>query len=105
MSEETKVVPEIVWIKSPKGICEVYANTMHVTWSLDDVRVRLGQMVDSPETPNPGPGFAGAIEERAAVTFTWRGAKILHHQLAAIIESYETVNGPIDLDVKLPSSM
>jgi hypothetical protein len=105
MSETRTVYPQIPWIKSPNGVFEVYANSMHVTWSLDDVRVRLGQVVDSPETPNPGAKFVGAIEERAAVTVSWREAKILLNQLRAVILSYESVNGPINLDVKLPPSM
>jgi hypothetical protein len=46
--------PVLRWIKSPDGICEVYANAVHVTWTQDDVRIRLGQLVNDPETPNPG---------------------------------------------------
>jgi hypothetical protein len=101
-------VPEeqqkISWIKSPAGVTEIYANMMHATWTFDDVRLRLGQIVDSPETPNPGPGFKGASEERAAVTFTWRNAKMLRNQLNSIIEYYEKVNGEIKIDLVLPSS-
>jgi hypothetical protein len=91
------------WAKSPEGIFEVYANAMHVTWTQDDVRIRLGQVVDDPNTPNPGAGFRGINEERAAVTFPWRYAKSLRNQLTNIIERYEKANGPINLDIKLPA--
>ena len=94
----------IPWVKSPKGVFEVYANMTHLTWSLDDVRVRLGQIIDNPETPQPGEGFKAVAEERAAVTFSWRGAKFFRNNLTAIIESYEKVNGEIKLDIALAPS-
>lgn len=94
--------PPIQWAKSPDGVFEVYANMTHIMWSLDDVRVRLGQLVESPETPNPGPDLQAVAEERAAVTFTWRGAKIFQQQLATLIATYEEENGTIKTDVKLP---
>ena len=92
------------WVKSPKGIAEIYANSIHITWSLDDIRIRLGQIVDNPETPNPGKDFRGAIEERAAITFTWRNAKLAILDLARAIQNYEKVNGEINLSVQLPPS-
>lgn len=108
-NETTKVMttqpPPVPWVKSPNGIAEVYANVMHVTWSRDDVRIRLAQMIDSPTTPNPGAGFQGAAEERAAVTFSWRLAKIARDSLAAAIENFEKTNGPIEVDIKLPGDL
>jgi len=102
-TDETK--KPIPWVKSPKGVFEVYANMTHLVWSLDDVRVRLGQIIDSPETPNPGSDFRAVSEERAAVTFSWRGAKFFRNQLSTLIANYEKVNGDIKLDVTLaPSS-
>lgn len=78
---------------------------MHVTWTQDDVRLRLAQVVDSPGTPNPGPGFLGVNEERAAVTFPWRHAKVLRDQLTTAIEQFEKINGPIRLDLRLPPNL
>jgi hypothetical protein len=98
MTDDKKIIP---WVKSLKGVVEVYANMTHLTWSLDDVRVRLGQIVESPDTPNPGPTLKPVSEERAAVTFTWRGAKFFRNQLTSIIDSYEKTNGEIKLDVAL----
>ncbi len=105
MSDNAQQQKQAPWIKSSKGVVEVYANTMHLTWSLDDLRLRLGQMVDHPDTPNPGEKFAAASEERAAVTFTWRNAKILRDQLTAVIDLYEKTNGVIKTDIKLPGSL
>ncbi|MHB8391994.1 MAG: hypothetical protein ACYDBH_20860, partial [Acidobacteriaceae bacterium] len=73
--------------------------------SLDDVRIRLAQVVDSPVNPNPGAEFRGAIEERAAVTFSWRNAKLLRDQLAVIVAAYEKANGEIKVDTVLPPSI
>jgi hypothetical protein len=97
--------PKLKWFKAPEGVYDVYANATHVTWSVDDVRIRLGQIVDSPATPNPGPDFVGAVEERAAVTFSWRSAKLMRDQLTAAIGHYEEVNGPIKVDLKLPPNL
>ncbi len=96
---------KIEWIKPEEGVFDVYANTAHMTWSLDDVRVRFAQLVDSPETPNPGDKFVGVAEERVAVTFAWRNAVIFRDSLSALIENYEKTNGPIKTDVKLPPSV
>ncbi|GAC1432330.1 MAG: hypothetical protein NVS1B11_10850 [Terriglobales bacterium] len=35
----------IPWVKSPDGVFEAYSNMTHIVWSLDDVRVRLGQII------------------------------------------------------------
>jgi hypothetical protein len=100
---EKEKKPEILeWIKPPQGAVEIYANNIHITWTLDDVRVRLAQVVTSPKTPNPGTDYAGANEERAAVTFSWRNAKLLLNQLAQVIKLYEEANGEIKTDIKLP---
>jgi len=96
---DTKQQPQ--WVVSPNGISEVYSNTFHITWSLDDVRIRLAQIVPSDTKRNPGPEFMAVAEERAGVTLTWRSAKVLRDQLSTVIESYENSNGPIKIDVKL----
>ena len=93
--------PRPRWVRS-LDLAEVYANEIHFMWSLDDVRIRVGQLINSPETPNPGEDFVVAVEERAAITFSWRAAKLLHNQLASVIEKYEAVNGPIKTDLVLP---
>ena len=91
----------IHWIKSPQGVTDVYANMIHVTWTLDDMRIRLGQLVDSPKTPDPGDDFIGVAQERAAITLSWRVAKMLRDQMTKILEAHEKANGPIKVDVTL----
>jgi hypothetical protein len=101
MSEDEK---QLQWIRTKREFAEIYANVAHLTWSLDDVRIRLAQLVDNPDTPNPGGLFSAAAEERGAVTITWRAAKLLRDQLTSVVDSYEKVNGEIKLTVKLPPS-
>jgi len=98
-----KAPPE--WKKSPDGVLDFYANTAHLTWSLDDVRVRFAQLIESPETPNPGAAFIGIAEERVAITFSWRNAVVFRDALSRAIENYEKTNAPIKTDIKLPPSV
>jgi hypothetical protein len=77
---------------------------MHTTWTLDDVRLRLGQIVTSPESLTPGPGYKPVIEERADVTLSWRNVKIMVDELSKLIANYEKVNGEIVIQVKLPEA-
>jgi hypothetical protein len=102
---EQPTQPVISWIKSPDGVREVYANLVHLVWSLDDIRIRVAQMVESAETRNPGEPFLPAAEERAVVTLPWRCAKILGEQLTAAVKNFEQSNGPIKTDLKLPPSI
>jgi hypothetical protein len=96
---------EINWAKSANGVFEVYGNLTHLVWSLDDVRIRIAQMVVSPETPNPGKDLIAIAEEKAAVTLSWRLAKVLHNNLGKAVAAYENVNGEIQLEVTLPKSL
>ncbi len=91
------------WVQRPDGVCEEYANFVHLTWSLDDVRVRFAQLINDPTTPDPGPKLKGVAEERAAITISWRNAKILRDSLTMIIDLWEKRNGEIPLNLELPS--
>jgi hypothetical protein len=93
--------PEAPWIKSADGVVEVYANNLHLVWTLDDVRIRLAQLVDDPEKPTPSIGYNGVSVERAAVTLPWRAAKQLRDSLTRVISAHESLNGEIVTDVKL----
>src|ERR1700685_3160184 len=101
MADQKEEQKKIDWVKSPDGVLEVYANMSHMVWSLDDVRIRLAQLIENPKTPNPGADFSIVAQERGAVTFTWRNAVVLRDQLSKLIEAYEKTNGPIKVDVKL----
>lgn len=105
ISKEQSPAPPPKWVKSPEGVLDFYANTAHMTWSLDDVRVRFAILIESPETPSPGPGFIGVAQERVAVSFSWRNAVIFRDALNRVIENYEKTNGPIKTDIKLPPSV
>ena len=78
------------WVQPKSGVVpEIYCNFVNSSWTLFDVRVRLGQLV-----PREGEeGFV--VEERAAVTFSWNEAKIMRDMLAQLVEAYEKVNGEI----------
>ena len=101
--EQQQKLPKVEWASSPSGVLEVYANTSNIQWTLDDVRVRLAQLITSPTHRTPGPVFTAIAEERAAITFSWRNAKLLRNQLNDLIENYEKVNGVIVTDIKLAS--
>jgi hypothetical protein len=93
------------WTAPEEGVFDVYANTAHLTWSLDDVRVRFAQLVTNPDFPNPGKEFIGVAEERVAVTFSWRNAVVFRDALSRVIEAYENVNGKIKVEIKLPPNI
>jgi hypothetical protein len=98
MSDDKKPKPK--WVKSPTGVAEYYVNTSLVMWSLDDVRFRLGQLVNAVDDSSDE-DFVAAAQERAAVTMSWRNAKVLRNQLDNLIKLYEDVNGEINVDPKL----
>lgn len=107
MTDENKpeqARPNVKWVRSPEGVFETYANQTHLSWSLDDVRLRFAQIGESDESLTPGATFVAVNVEKAAITLSWRNAKILHAQLAQVISNYERVNGDIELQVKLASS-
>jgi hypothetical protein len=101
MATEEKPKQQPPWVRTPDGVIEIYANLASLQWSLDDVRVRLAQLIEDPNHPTPGPEFKQAAQERAAVTFSWRNAKVLCKQLGELIAAYERANGEINLTPKL----
>jgi hypothetical protein len=100
MSDEKK--PKTEWTKSPLGVPEYYVNMSLVMWSLDDVRFRLGQLINANDN-SPEGEFAATAQERAAVTMSWRNAKLLRNQLTHLIQLYEEANGELNVNVKLPA--
>ena len=93
--------PNAKWVKSPLGVAEYYINTSLVMWSLDDVRFRLGQLING-EDNSSKEDFTAVAQERAAVTMSWRNAKLLRNQITQLIKLYEDANGEINVDVILP---
>src|SRR5690348_6088338 len=88
MAEEKK--PDFKWVRTNEKMPEVYGNFFHSTWTLFDVRVRVGELV-----PDPSDEKSFLVEERAAVTFSWPQAKILANTLAQLVASFEKTNGEI----------
>jgi hypothetical protein len=99
MSDAEK--PKAKWVKSPQGVAEYYINTSSIMWSLDDVRFRLGQLINA-EDNSLDKDFKAVAQERAAVTMSWRNAKLLRNQLVQLVKLYEDANGEINVDVNLP---
>jgi len=92
------------WVRPSEGVFESYANQTNLSWSLDDVRLRFAQIGESEESLTPGSAFVPINIEKAAITISWRNAKILHAQLGQVISNHEKVNGEINLDLKLASN-
>jgi hypothetical protein len=109
MAEETKPKPGYqlpqpvaTYIEAP-DVCEVYSNSLNINWSLFDVRIRFAQIkpiVGQAETPGKPP--ERKIEDKAAVVLAWAQAKNLRDMLTEAVKRYETVNGEILTNIKLP---
>jgi len=96
--------PPIQWVRPPEGVPEYYANMVNILWSLDDVRFKIGQLVDVPENTTPGPNFRPVALASAAVTLSWRNAKLLRDDLIKLVQAYEKENGEIVTKIKLAPS-
>ncbi len=88
------------WTPSRSGSTpEIYTNYTHASWTLFDVRVRLGHLVAGDASDETAKEFVA--EELGAVTFSWAQAKFLRDQLARLVASFEETNGEIK-PLKLP---
>jgi hypothetical protein len=91
-------VKEFDWVESKQGFQEIYGNYVSTSWTLVDVRFRIGQII-----PVIGADpMKFVAEERGAVTVAWPQAKFLRDILTGLIANYEKVNGEIK-PAKLPS--
>jgi hypothetical protein len=100
MPEDTK--PQLEWVPSRNGeMPEIYTNYIHATWTLFDVRVRLGHLIPVPKAQRTEGSNNFAVEEMGAVTFSWAQAKFIRDSLVRLVESYEKTNGEIK-PLKLP---
>jgi len=100
--------PKQRWIPARDGsFIEIYGNFAHASWTLFDVRIKVGHLIPSEESPDPiddkdslnPKGFV--IEQLAAITIAWPQAKYLRDVLTRLVASYEEVNGEIK-PLKLP---
>ena len=91
--EPVSVEPKMTFFtRSGERIEEVYADTMDVTWTPYDVRVRFAQAIP---VQYPAEPRRHEIEERVAVTLAWAEAKYLRDVLTDVIDRCEKVNGEI----------
>jgi hypothetical protein len=100
MSEESTVpeTPKYKWVPPRDGrpIPELYTNYIVTSWSMYDIRARIGQLVPCGEGKSDF-----VVEERAALTLTWQYAKAVAGLLAKLVSEYEKTNGEIPA-LKLP---
>ena len=89
--------PQVALLKQVKGICEVYANVIHINWTAYDVRLRLGQLIADPRTSPQNAKWV--VEEQAAITMAYGEAKYLRNLLHGIILDYEAKNGELKMPV------
>jgi hypothetical protein len=71
MADDDKIslppMQQYKWVLPRSGVInEIYGNFMQPSWTLFDVRIRIGQLV--PDDSSAGNFVA---EEHAAVTFSW----------------------------------
>jgi hypothetical protein len=87
--EEAQKPAEFEWTVPEEGTPEIYGNFVNVSWTLFDVRFRIGQLI--PRATNPKSGFV--VEQQCAVTIAWPEAKLLRDMLTELVSKYESVNG------------
>lgn len=92
--------PKITWAKPKEPQPQLYSNFIHVSWTLYDLTVQLGQLVPT----EPGVSNAFVAEERGTVTMAWPAVKNLRDVLTGLVDSYEKANGEIK-PLKLPPGL
>jgi hypothetical protein len=93
--------PKMTWVKPKEPTPQIYSNYIHVSWTLYDLTVQLGQLV--PTEPG-GVSNAFVVDDRGAVTMAWPAVKNLRDTLIVLVDSYEKTNGEIK-PLKLPPSV
>jgi hypothetical protein len=105
-AEGRSMVPELknLPIEEPEeGVFYAYANLVNMNWTLTDVRIRFGELLQVPDDDNPTwEHQRGILLERVSVTIPWIQAKGLRDMLDGVIRNYETLNGELK-HVKLPA--
>ena len=90
-------------IEEPEdGVFMAYANVVNMDWTLVDVHLRFGELMQVPDDNSPSwDNQHGIVLERAAITIPWQQAKYLRNLLDGLVKSYESINGEL-IQVKLP---
>ena len=86
------------------GVFATYSNVVNMDWTLYDVRLRFGELIQVPNEEYPTwKNQHGIVLERATVTMPWHQAKALRNLLDGVIKNYEAVNGELK-QIKLASA-
>src|SRR5580704_12717137 len=86
------------WVSPKDGhpIPEIYSNFIITSWTMFDIRARIGQLIPSGAGPDDF-----VVEEKAALTLSWAHAKMVAGLLAKLVSEYERAIGEIP-KLKLP---
>jgi hypothetical protein len=106
MAEQSETIQNtpVQFVASPDGVLEIYCNLFHINWTLFDIRIRLAQLVPTPDGDINAPGYIPRIgKERAALTLAWPEVKQLRDALIDAVARYEQANGEIQ-PLKMPTS-
>jgi len=92
-------------IEEPEdGAFLAYANVVNADWTLYDIRLHFGELMQVPADDLPSwKNRQGIILERVAVTIPWHQAKMLRDLLDGVIRNYEAINGELK-QIKLPAA-
>jgi hypothetical protein len=92
-------------IEAPEdGVFMDYANVVNLDWTLYDVRIRFGELMQVLNDENPSwINQHGVVLEKAAIRVPWHQAKNLCLLLTAVIKNYEEINGELK-QIKLPAA-
>jgi hypothetical protein len=86
-----------------EGVYYAYANMVNMNWTLTDVRIRFGELLQVPNDDAPTwQNQHGILLERVSVTIPWHQAKILRNLLDQVVRNYEEINGELK-QIKLPA--
>jgi len=90
-------------MESPDGVVSIYANVSILNWTMTDVRIRFGELIQivAEDIAEPWGARRPIVEERVGVTIPWTQAKYLRNQLDELINSYELLNPEI-VSIKIP---
>ena len=85
------------------GVFNAYSNVVNMNWTLTDVRLRFGELLQVPDDDRPTwENQHGILLERVSVAIPWHQAKVLRDMLAGITRNYEEINGDLK-PIKLPA--
>lgn len=104
MAIEENQSRELTFSEPEEGLYNAYANIVNLNWTLFDVRLRFGELIQvtNPDAPT-GAGQIGIVEERVAVTLPWHQVKLLRDNLDDLIKRYEKVNGELKQVILAPT--